>query len=142
MQITIEVTGDQLGPTLKEIVDAMTLEQKQELAGKLAFEYFRNTMTQREKSDGWRDVSKQEQYINDLGMCLKNELAGVVARSPAMTDEFYKIVETMKANLPEFAQKAITSIVAGMIGQQFSAMSHLEFQLNDLRNKLQAIARV
>lgn len=125
MQVTINVQGSDLAPTLQSVLDSMTVEDKRKLACDIAREYFVKKM--RDESHWSRGA---ENYLEGLARVIRDATQAEIAADPQCKELTQQILKQVRQNFPALVHRAVLHVIAqqvgGAIGQLFTP--HVDFQ--------------
>jgi uncharacterized membrane-anchored protein YjiN (DUF445 family) len=141
--VTLNIEGDALAPTIKDLMASMTPEEKSNLAAKLAFAYFAkdmNTIEQRSYYAG-SDRKHADEYMRDLFQTVKGHIAKQFVDDPDLKSKIDEVMATIKPNLAAFVQQAVTSILAEAISNNFKTLAGMQLEIAGLGDKMRQLGQ-
>ena len=140
MQVTLQVDGNDLAPTLKEIIESMTDEDKRDLAAKISFEYFKQIMDQEISSSSfYGNKNKAAEYMEELSLSFRSALVDKIKNDPEMSGRISDCIKAIEPLFPKFVQAAVTHIMATQMSNTFANIANNEMQIEDIKQKLAGV---
>lgn len=142
MQITINVEAVQLAPTLDEIINSMTIEDKRAMAAKLAFEYFKEKMKTEHYKSTYSYSDREtgaELLAKELANDIKLRLGTEIEKDEELKKKMGLILDEIKPNIKEFVQNTITSIIMDLVQNTFRSVTNIGMGQNKLNETLKKL---
>jgi len=136
LSVTIQVRGNELAPTLKEIVDSMTDEDKRSLAADLAKEYFLKQMKPGRDSYGhWNTADK---YMERLCQEFESTVQQTIKADPELFKIITDTVDALRPDFPQFVKSAVIHVLGSLVKSGFEEVFNTQLQIQDLQARLKS----
>ena len=136
LSVTIQIQGNELAPTLKEIVDSMTDEDKQSLAANLAKEYFLKQMKPGKDSYGYQKTA--DDYMKRLCQQFEGAVQQTIKEDPELLKIITDTVDALRPDFPQFVKSAVIHVLGSMVRDGFNEVFDTQLQIRDLRARLES----
>ena len=144
-QIVLNITGDELKADIREVLDAMTAQDKQKLVADIAHKYFVESMLQKKDGYSWNsNPTHATEFMTKLadlfGKCVREE----IVKSTIMQSTIQAAVQATRDNVPVMVQKAVDRLAMGMLSGMLKVTDDTQqqqFVIDSLVQKLDSIGR-
>ena len=142
-QIVLNITGDELKADVREVLDAMTDQDKQKLVAEIAHKYFVDSMVAKKEGYQWNSnptmaAKFMEQLADLFGKCVREE----IAKSTIMQSTIQAAVQATRDNVPVMVQKAVNRLAMGMLSSMLKVTDDTQqqqFVIDRLVEKLDSL---
>ena len=136
LSVTLQIQGNELAPTLKEIVDSMTDDDKRSLAADLAKEYFLKQMNPGRDSCGHRGSA--DDYMKRLCQQFEGAVQQAIKEDPELFKIITDTVDALRPDFPQFVTSAVIHVLGSMVKSGFDEVFDTQLQIRDLRSRLES----
>ena len=134
LSVTIQIRGNELAPTLKEIVDSMSDEDKRSLAADLAKEYFLKQMNPGKDSYGYHKSA--DAYMERLCRQCEGTVQQTIKEDPELFKIITDTVDALRPEFPQFVKSAVIHVLGSMLKSGFDEVFNTQLQIQDLQDRL------
>lgn len=135
---SINVNVDMASPEIKDIFAQLTVEDKREIATKVAIEYFKAQMktTNHGYSNYGHQETFQEKFLKDISNQLREHIGTQLSSDPELKKQIDFVIDQLSKNWQAFVQASIGNALGKMIGQTLQSINNLEQDAQILRGRL------
>lgn len=138
VQVVVKVDVD--SPEVSKIFESMTVEDKRELASKIAYQYFVKQMDNGNKNEYYsynnQHESKVGRYLTDLSNQIRGHIAETIKSDPELRVKVDSILTQIQTNKEKFVQEAVTSAMGKLIGGILFDGQAAKEQMGDMAMKV------
>lgn len=141
IQVTLNIDGDALAPTLKDVLASMTDADKSKLVADIAYQYFATEMARESGRLYSYNRYKAVDFLGELSRHVKNEVGKRLIDDPSLNDRINTVLEAVRPQLGDFVRQAVVSILASKLAEAFQSLSDLQQQHIQVEERLKKIGQ-
>lgn len=137
-EVQIVVKVDANAPSITDIFKEMTVEDKRELAAKLAYQYFVKEMDSMVNRDsyGWQQEKKGATYLKELSGQLRGHIKDMITADPELKVKVDSVLTQVQQNKERFVQEAVTAAMSKLIGGVLADNQSTQQRICDVEMKV------
>lgn len=133
MQISFDVTDEQIKETLKDLIEALPKEKKDEIAEKALIAFVERTASQ--KISAYSSDSLYRLFNN-----FDSHISSILRDSEKITAQTDILIEGLMDELPRIVNEAMVLMVSTMFRNNFNRYETTNNNLIDLRTKFEMLS--
>jgi len=141
-EVQVVVKVDVESPEISKIFESMTVEDKRDLASKIAYQYFVKQMDDGNRNnsyDCYQYESKIGKYLTDLSNHVRGYISDTIKSDPELKAKVDSILTQIQANKEKFVQEAVTSAMGKLIGGILLDGQSIQEQMGDVNMKIDGL---
>jgi hypothetical protein len=138
-EVQVVVKVDVESPEISKIFESMTVEDKRDLASKIAYQYFVKQMDDGGRNNsyyGHQYESRIGKYLTDLSNHIRGHISDTIKSDPELKTKVDCILTQIQENKEKFVQEAVTSAMGKLIGGILLDGQSMQQQMGNINMKI------